>query len=175
MDEIKMALKKTNQETLKSDDSYFVSLKSPLEFRRQILECSKKSLYGLQNYQRILLIRQKKLKELESLKQSLKEIEYISRKLNEKLPPFDSTVIDSVKPRIEKAQLKIPVQKVAAAPVSKSSTSGKPVLVKPAVPTPKAIVPVKPIPVPVVVKEKTELEKLEDSLADIEGKLQRLQ
>jgi len=171
-----MAQKKSNQESQKTDDSYFVSLKSPMEFRRQILECSKKSLYAMQNYQRILLIRQKKLKELESLKQSLKEIEYITKKLNEKLPLFDSTVMDSVKPKIEKPQPKIPVQKAASAPASKNPASAvpaKPAAVKPA--AGKSLVPIKTAPVPVVIKEKTELEKLEDSLAEIEGKLQRLQ
>ena len=51
------------------DETYFVSLKSPLELRRQILESSRKTIYCMQTYQKVMLIRQRKLQELESLKQ----------------------------------------------------------------------------------------------------------
>ena len=123
------------------DETYFVSLKSPLELRRQILESSRKTIYCMQTYQKVMLIRQRKLQELESLKQSLKELMYLNKKLNEKLPSYDHELV----------------------PETERVTKGISKIIKKAE--------VKPVPEKKSVKEKTELEKLEESLSVIEKKL----
>ena len=132
---MKMAKKSTAPA---EDESYFVSIKNPLELRKHLLESSKKSIRCLQNYQRILLIREKKQKELSELHNTLKELAYLNKKFNEKLPKYSSELLHEKKaeePKLEKRP---------------KPTASKPV------------------------KEKTELEKLEDSLSSIEGKLNSL-
>lgn len=137
-------VKKKVLKTTTEADSYFVSLRNPLELRRHLLESSRKSVYALQNYQKLLLIREKKSKELATLKQSVKELLYLSKKLAEKLPVYKHEVLHSEK--------------------------------KPKQPLPKPAAPAlevkKPEP---IVHEKTDMEKLEESLAAIESKLQKIQ
>lgn len=129
------------------EETYFVSVKSPLELRRQLLESSKRTIHCLQNYQKIMLIREKKIKEMEFLKQSLKELAYLNKKLNDKLPEYNYETL-------------LGVEKKDKGPVM-----------------PKIQRPEKPAKIEIQkpVKEKTELEKLEDSLASIEDKLKNLQ
>jgi hypothetical protein len=138
------------------ETSYFVSVSNPLELRKEVLESSKNAIYALQNYQKILLVRQKKLKEIEDLKTSVKELLYLNKKFNEKLPKYKLDILpDPKKITKEKQSALSPAPKKAksvAAPVN------APVKVPKAPP-----------------KEKTELEKLEDSLASIEGKLKNMQ
>ncbi|HYD03953.1 MAG TPA: hypothetical protein VEC16_06685 [Alphaproteobacteria bacterium] len=139
---------KTKTDTLvlpHDHDSYFVYLKNPLEYRRHLLESSRKILFSLKGYQKVLLIRQKKLEEMRKLKNSVKELIYLNKKFNEMLPKYNMTFIDH-----HKAEPKV------APPVQKILT---PVQARKPVPT----------------KEKTEIEKLEESLANIEKKLRTLQ
>jgi len=56
------------------DETYFVYLKNPLEYRRQLLECSRKVLFCLKIHQEVFLIRQKKLEEMHKLKASVREL-----------------------------------------------------------------------------------------------------
>jgi len=125
-------------------ENYFIYLKNPLEYRRQLLESSKKSIHALKNYQKILLIRQKKIEESHKLKILLKELMYLSRKFNEKLPKYELT------------ELPVKVEKSVSAPIHPAHPSH-----------------VKPAHAPQ--REKTELERLEESLASIEKKLKALQ
>jgi hypothetical protein len=135
---MKMAKKEQPQE----DESYFVAIKSPLEVRKQLLESSKNSIHCLQNYQRILLIRQKKQKEIADMKESVKELIYLNKKLNEKLPKYKVELMQE--PKEEKLEVK---NLKAKKSVKQAKTPAR---------------------------EKTELEKLEDSLSSIENKLQNL-
>lgn len=148
-----MSSKKTiiQKSPVEKDETYFVSIKSPLELRRQILECTKKTIHSLQSYQKIILIRQQKIKEMENLKNSLKELMYLNKKLNEKLPEYNYNDVLGIEER--EAQ----IEKVEKRPI------GKPTVNIPSKLQPK-----------IVPREKTELEKLEDSLASIEGKLKNL-
>jgi len=136
------------------DQNYFVSIGNPTELRKNILESSKKAIYCLQNYQRILLLRQKKQAEMEELRTSLKELLYLNKKFNEKLPKYKVEILHDPK-KISKesdAALKQEVPKVKQEKVKE---------VKP----PKAKAPP---------RQKTELEKLEESLAAIESKLSNI-
>jgi hypothetical protein len=123
------------------EEPYFVSLKRPLEVRRQILECSKKSIYSMQSYYRLAIIRQKKLKELEQLKNSVKELMYLSKRFNDKLPKYVPKVPAAVKKDI-----------------ARPADVHKDVVLTPKKPS----------------KEKTDIEKLEDSLKSIEDRLKSL-
>lgn len=139
----------TNKTTLvlpHEHESYFVYLKSPLEYRRHLLESSRKILYSLKGYQKIVLIRQKKLEEMRKLRNSVKELIYLNKKFNEMLPKYNMPLVDHHLGNV----------KQAAAPVQKVLT---------------------PVPArkPVPPREKTEIEKLEESLANIEKKLRTLQ
>ena len=140
-----MAVKKHRKEALpKEPENYFIYLKNPLEYRRQLLECSRKSIYCLKNHEKIMLIRQRKTEEMHKLKQSIRELIYLNKKFNEKLPKYESKFLEGMKSE----------EKRVARPVT-------PIPVKKPAPAPR--------------REKTELEKLEDSLANVEKKLKGLQ
>jgi len=79
------------------------------------------------------------------LKIGIKELLYINKKFNEKLPKYDMTFFENT-PKAEKIQAKPMIE-------------------------PKILSARKPEPK----REKTELERLEDSLANIENKLKNLQ
>ncbi|MFA5796629.1 MAG: hypothetical protein WC916_01160 [Candidatus Woesearchaeota archaeon] len=122
-----------------TDDTYFVLIKNPLELRRQILESSKKTIYGLQSYQRLILIRHKKQLEIEKLRELVKELHYLDKKIQEYIPDYGGTALFAEKKMIRKTVLKQPETKFKS------------------------------------VKEKSELERLEDSLARIEEQLRALE
>jgi hypothetical protein len=130
-------------------EAYFVYLKNPLEYRRCLLEASKKMLLCLRTHQKLLFIRQRKIEEIANLRTSIKELLYLNKKFNEKLPKYDleffgdATEVDKITPR----GALIPKMPVIDIPKR--------------MPEPK--------------REKTELERLEESLANIESKLRNLQ
>jgi hypothetical protein len=124
-------------------ETYFVYLKNPLEYRKHLLESSRKILFCLKSHQKIFLIRQKKLEEMRNLKASIKELLYLNKKFNDKLPKYHKEFLTGV----DKGGAEKVVPK-------KHSGSAKP---------------------PAVHHEKTEMEKLEESLANIEKKLKTLQ
>jgi hypothetical protein len=126
------------------NETYFVYLKNPLEYRRQLLECSRKVLFCLKINQEVFLIRQKKLEEMHKLKSSVRELLYLNKKFNEKLPKYNMGVLGNI-------QTKDKIQQPAHI---KSRDVRKPVETK---------------------GEKTEMERLEESLASIEKKLKTLQ
>jgi hypothetical protein len=137
----KIQHKKTEERT--DDEAYFIYLKNPLEYRRQLLESSRKSIHCLKSYQRIILLRQRKIEELQKLKASIKELLYLDRKLSERLPKYDSKFLEG--PKDEKAK------RPKVQPIH---------IRKPIASTPH--------------NEKSELDRLEDSLSKIENKLREL-
>jgi hypothetical protein len=66
--------------------SYFVLLNYPREFRRALLEGSRSTIYTLQRYQKIKLLREEKKKQLVHLRAQIKEISFLLTKLQELLP-----------------------------------------------------------------------------------------
>lgn len=67
--------------------SYFVLLHYPEEFRRALLEASRTTIYSLQRYHRIKLLREQKKQEIARVKSQLKELTFLVGKLTEQLPP----------------------------------------------------------------------------------------
>jgi len=161
-----MVNKKKIQKSTKEESTYFVSLKNPLELQRHLLESSRKSVYALQSYQKILLLRERKLKELAVLKQSLKELMYLNKKLNEKLPTYDYDLLHNPK-RITKEDTPKIIKKLAPKIVTPEIT---PKVAAKTIQKPEQT-PVKKLP---PIREKTDLEKLEESLNNIEQKLQKI-
>jgi hypothetical protein len=145
-----MPKKQIAQEPEREEDPYFVAIKNPLELRRQILESSKKTLYCLQNYQRMLIIRQEKAKQMATLRESIRELGYLNKKFNQKLPAY----YELLEKKVEEEETK-----------DTKESKEKPVPV---------VAPVSKKPLKKPVREKTELEKLEESLSTIEGKLKTL-
>lgn len=127
------------------EESYYVSVKSPLDTRRHLLESTRKSLMSLQNYHKILLIRQEKLKHLDDLKQSIKELAYLNNRLTQKLPDYNTEIMGAFK-RSKHVEVKKPETHAA-----KKKTEEKPK------------------------HERSDLERLEASLASIEEKLKGLE
>jgi len=135
--------KKKLVEVTPEHETYFVYLKNPLEYRRHLLESSRKILLCLRSHQKIFLIRQKKLEEMSKLKASVRELLYLNKKFNEKLPKYNTGFLEDM-PSKDKSK---PVH-------VKSVAAKKPADIKP---------------------ERTEMDRLEESLANIEKKLKTLQ
>ncbi len=87
--------KKVVEELRQGNETYFVYLRNPLDYRRQLLESSKIILLCLRGYHRILVIRQQKMREMAKLKASVKELKYMSKKFNEKLPRYTAATSDT--------------------------------------------------------------------------------
>jgi len=134
-----------------NDDTYFVYLNAPLEYRRHLLESSRKILFCLKSHQKIMFIRQKKFEELKRLRAALKELLYLNKKFREKLPKYHAEFLGHTLKGSE-IDGNISRHKAPTMPVFSSNAT-----------KPKDIT-----------REKTELEKLEDSLASIELKLKNL-
>ena len=135
--------KKKLFEVSNEHQNYFVYLKNPLEYRRHLLESSRKILFCLKSHQKIVLIRQRKLEEMKKLKASVRELIFLNKQFNDKLPKYHTGFLDDV-PSKDK--------------VSSANTKSKEAL-KPAVAN----------------QDKTEMDRLEESLANIEKKLKSLQ
>jgi hypothetical protein len=97
----------------------------------------------LKSNQKIILIRQKKLEEMDKLKTSVKELMYLNKKFNEKLPKYNTGFLDET-----------PSKDKSRSTQMKSAAARKPA-------EPRL--------------ERTEMDRLEDSLANIEKKLKSLQ
>lgn len=133
----------------RDEESYYVSVKSPLETRRHLLESTKKSLISLQNYHKLLLIRQEKMKHLENLKESIKELSYLNNRLFQKLPTYNNEIINSFKKNTH-VQKNVPKKTGKSAEKHAESHEGKH-------------------------EPRSEFHKLEASLAAIESKLRELE
>lgn len=134
----------------RDEESYYVSVKSPLDTRRHLLESTKKSLVSLQNFHKLLLIRQEKLKHLEGLKQSIKEFSYLNNRLSQKLPDYNIEIMNSFK-KNKQIEKKVPKKSSKSmASHAKASEEG------------------------LKHEQHSELHKLEASLASIEEKLKGL-
>ncbi len=135
--------KKKLAEVTPEHETYFVYLRQPLEYRRHLLESSRKILFCLRSHHKVVLIRQKKLEEMNKLKTCVRELLYLNKKFNEKLPKYNMHFLSNV-PSTDKVK-----------PINiKTAALRKPAEIRP---------------------DRTELERLEESLANIEKKLKTLQ
>jgi hypothetical protein len=137
--------KKKLLEVNSEHETYFVYLKQPLEYRRHLLESSRKILFCLRNHQKIILIRLRKLEEMNKLKTSVRELIYLNKQFNQKLPKYNTGFLEDVPSKDKSKALNL-----------KSAAAKKPTEFN-------------------TVQEKTEMDRLEESLANIEKKLKTLQ
>jgi hypothetical protein len=135
--------KKKLVEITPEHETYFVYLKQPLEYRRHLLESSRKVLFCLRNHQKIILIRQRKLEEMNKLKASVRELLYLNKQFNEKLPKYNTGFLEDTPSKDKSKSVNV-----------KSAAARRPADVR---------------------SERTEMDKLEESLANIERKLKTLQ
>ncbi len=126
---------------------FYVGIKDPIELRRSILESSKEMLQYLQRAERFKDVRKEKTEKIAELRETMKEIKSLSKKLKVLLP---KTGLRAKSP-----------------PKATPKKKGKKVKAKKAAP--------KEVPVEVEKpKEMNELEKLESELGEIEGRLTKL-
>ena len=124
------------------EEPLFVGVNNPLEIRRNLLEASKGVVESLKRYETLKATRERKLIAVNTLKKDLKETSKLIFRLRASLP---NVAIKSPPIKKEKA-----IAVIKKEPVVKKVS-------KRASPVPK--------------KPKTELDKLEDELSEIEGKL----
>jgi hypothetical protein len=88
----------------------FVKLNKSVDFRRNILESSKMIIHIMQDNRKLKIIREKKLKLIDELKDDLKEITLLIDKLDDRMPDKhlreekpveEKPVKDKKKPAIE--------------------------------------------------------------------------
>ena len=131
----------------KEEDSvFYVGIKDPIEIRRSILESSKEMLHYLQRAEKFKHVRKEKAVQIAKLKEDMKEITKLTRKLKSLLPKSGLRAAKpKPKPKPQKKAKKKAEAKKEAPPVE---------VEKP--------------------KETSELEKLETELGEIEGRLTKL-
>jgi hypothetical protein len=124
------------------EEPLFVGVRGPLEIRRNLLEASRGVVESLKRYETLKVTREKKMVAVTNLKKDIKDISKLVFKLRASLP---TVTVKSP-----------PIAKEKAITVVKKEPVVKKFVKKVA---------------PVVKKPKTELDKLEDELSDIESKL----
>ena len=117
------------------NETFFVSLESPLEVQRSLLECTKNVLSGLKRYESFRNIRKYKVEYLMQLKHVMGELNLLNNRLRRALPKTGLRAVGKKK---------------------KEKTESKK--------QPKKFTP----------KEKTDIQKLESDLSDIESKLKSI-
>ncbi|MEE9525277.1 MAG: hypothetical protein V3V78_01575 [Candidatus Woesearchaeota archaeon] len=130
----------------KEESMFYVGMKDPIEIRRSLLESSKEALQYLQRFERFKEVRKEKEAEIIKLKEAMKDILALVRKLKTELP---------------KSGLRAKPHK--AAPKPKKTAAKKE--------APKEVAPPIEVEKP---REMSELEKLEAELSEIEGRLTKL-
>jgi len=140
----------------KEENPLFVGISGGDELRRGMLECSKGILESLKEYENFKSFREEKLGLIRKFRGEVKGISKLINSLRTCLP------------KVKDVGIKKPeVKKVEKAEVVKVEKPGVKKVEKIKVEKPKVVKIEKP-------KAKTELEKLEDELRDIEGKLNSL-
>ncbi|MFC1753151.1 hypothetical protein ACFL96_07115 [Thermoproteota archaeon] len=125
-------------------DVFYVEIHNPVDFRRSVLEASRDLLRGLQKYEDLKKVRNKKLKEISILKSVIKEINSLVNQARNVLPSVNAPVPDIPK-------VKVVNIKKTATPAKKGAKKG--VKAEPKI---------------------GEVAELETQLKDIEGKLASL-
>jgi DNA topoisomerase VI subunit B len=128
----------------KEESMFYVGMKDPIEIRRSLLESSKELLQYLQRAERFKAVRKEKTVQIGELREMMKEIQALVRKLKSSLPKTGLRAV-AAKPRPKKAAAKKETPKSKPTPV---------IVEKP--------------------REMTELERLEAELGEIEGRLGKL-
>ena len=72
-----------------SEDSLFIRIDDPVEFRKSLLESSRNIVHGLQAYERIKVLRVQKLEMMAQLRDVMKDVSSLSNRLNGQLPAVE--------------------------------------------------------------------------------------
>jgi hypothetical protein len=126
-------------------DLFYVEVRNPNDVKRNVLEARKEIIEGLQRFENIKFLREKKIENIAKLKGIIKELSTLTLKLKNAFPAS----------KIREQVIK-PKKKVTA----KKYSGKKPTKVQEQKKAPKAV---------------SELEKLETELNDIESQLNSLQ
>jgi len=131
----------------KDKDIFYVGVKSPDDFRKDLLEGTKSIIHLLQRYERFKKVRIEKIEEILKLREIVSELNLLNKKLKSSLPQTKLRNLPKINvpdygdekiPRHDKKSAKETLNKMKVEQVARS---------------------------------KSELEKLEDELDFIEGKL----
>jgi len=128
-------------------EDYFVALQQPKDVRRSILESSRRVIFALQDFHKIIMLREKKQALFEQLQGEMKEVTVLINKMNKYFPENKLSQLKARKPTpkpMPRPQIKQPAKQQVKQP--------------------------KPQP-----KQRSELDDLSDMLSNIEEKLQRMQ
>ena len=137
----------SKKEEKKEEEVFYVGIRDPAEIRRSILESSKEMLQYLQRFEKFKEVRSEKESMIVQLKEDIKNIQNLVRKLKQGLP---KSGVRAKTHKVSKKKAKAKKEKPAKVVVEE-----------------EPVVEEKP-------KEMTELEKLEGELEDIEGRLTKL-
>lgn len=178
--------------------NYFVRVEDATELRRKVLESSKASINVLRGYQRLSQIRSEKATMLKALRRDLKDLTMLVNRMEEMLPALSQAEVEELNPAPQELpEVKGAAKKQAAKPKPAPKPAARKIempmsgerkvyLGKHDVP---AVRPPAPVPAPRMQaplaqpaahaapeppRQKSELEKLHDKLAEIEGKLGKL-
>jgi hypothetical protein len=136
------------------EEVFYVGVKDPIEIRRSILESSKEMVQYLQRAERFKQVRAEKEEQIASLKETMKQISTLVRKLKSSLP---KTKLRAELHKHEEIVKKEEVEKVIAEAQKKAEAMPK-----------KESAPKKQE------KPTSELEKLEAELSEIESRLTKM-
>jgi len=128
-----------------NQSDFFVAINSPVEHRRNILECSRNVIESLKKFQSLESLKNERYNEMSSLKSNIKELNKMLSKLKSKLPKTKLKIKSiSVPVKVIKANAQ---EKTSVRPDKKQEDNKK---------------------------ELTEVERLERELDDIESKLNQI-
>jgi len=154
--------------------AYYVRIESTREFRRNILESSKKVIRCLRDYRKVIVIRERKKRLMQELQTDLKEITMLAQQIDSILP--EKQLREEAMRKI-KAKKKASIQEPTKEEVREESPEPNVKIVEMPDPEPEkesADEPSQEVPVPEPPKPRTEEEKLSDALSKIEKKLDTL-
>lgn len=137
-----MSLKVHGDIVEKEKDLFFAEVKDPVDVKRNLLEAQKDIIEGLQRYENIKFLREKKLENINKLRSTIKELLKLISNLKAALP--QAKIREAVKIKKKTKVAKKKAAKKKAKEIAEEKEAKKPM---------------------------TELEKLESELSAIEGKL----
>lgn len=155
------------------DREFFMKIQHPIGFRRDLLEASKTTLNMLKGLHGLKEIRTQKLEYLRELQREMREIKQLMQKVEEMLPKYTKKEAAKQYPHLNIVTAKISKQaklRRVEQVILEREPAPEPVAEHRPVPAPE---PVRE-PEPIVEKTRTELDRLNDSIADIDEKIHSL-
>ncbi|MFH1506624.1 MAG: hypothetical protein ABIE94_06605 [archaeon] len=133
-----------------AQDAYFVHIRSPVDFRRTLLESSREIIHLMQDYQTLLELRKQRLDMERCFKEETREIMLLVNKLEKALPKHSLNKLKEVLPGVIEEEKK---RQPAKAKKGKKKPAKKEVL---------------------KTKQVSDIKKLEKALESIDSKLHSL-